>query len=149
MKRFEFRLSRVLDFRRAQAELERSRLLGLLAGLQRIDKDAESLQRQAADARDQVARPGPVLGEELSALSGFERHIRNRRAILDGERHETQLRIRTQQASVIAAEQKVKLLLKLRQRRLARWTLEEQKELETVAAESHLARWHQPERLAP
>jgi flagellar export protein FliJ len=140
MKRFEFRLSRVLDFRQTQAEVERSRLLGLLAAVQRIDNEAESLRRQAADARGQLERSASVSGEELFALNGFERHIRNRTAMLDRARNEAQLQVRKQQAAVIAAEQKVTLLLKLRQRKLVRWTLEEEKERETVAAESHLAR---------
>ncbi|MGA7413908.1 MAG: hypothetical protein WBW33_25755 [Bryobacteraceae bacterium] len=140
MKRFEFRLSRVLDFRREQAELEQSRLQGLLAQVQRIDDEKDSLQSQATDARDQITRSASVSGEELSALSGFERHIRNRTALLDQERHETQLQVRRQQAIVVESERKVTLLLKLRQRKLSSWTLEEQKELEALSAESYLSR---------
>lgn len=140
MKRFEFRLGRVLDFRREQAELERSRLESLLAQVLRIDQETNSLQSEAADARDQVARSASVSGEELSALSAFERHIRNRTTLLDQVRQETQLQVRRQQAIVVEAERKVKLLLKLRQRKLTSWTLEEQKELEVLAAESYLSR---------
>ena len=140
MKRFEFRLSRVLDFRREQAELERSRLQGLLAQVQRIDDEKESLQNQSAEARYQITESASVSGEELCALSGFERHIRNRTALLDQVRQETQLHVRRQQAIVIEAERKVTLLLKLRQRKLTSWTLEEQKELEALAAESYLSR---------
>jgi flagellar export protein FliJ len=140
MKRFEFRLGRVLDFRRERAELERSRLESLLAQLHRIDHEKQSLQNQAVDARNEVTRSSSVCGEELFALSGFERHIRNRTALLDQVRHETQLQVGRQQAIVIEAERKVALLLKLRQRKLVTWTLEEQKELELLAAESYLSR---------
>jgi len=140
MKRFEFRLSRVLDFRREQADLERSRLQGLLAQVRRIEDEKESLQTQATEARNQVRRCACVPGEELSALSAFERHIRNQTARLDQLRYESQLRVRRQQSTVIEAERKVTLLLKLRQRKLTSWTLEEQKELEMLAAESHLSR---------
>ncbi len=140
MKRFEFRLSRVLDFRREQAELERSRLQSLLAQVRRIDDEKESFESQAADARDQITRSASVSGEEFSALSGFERHIRNRVAILDLERRETQLKVRRQQTIVIETERKVTLLLKLRQRKLTSWTSEEQMELETLAAESYFSR---------
>ena len=140
MKPFEFRLSRVLDFRSEQAELERSRLQGLLAQVRRIDDEKESCASQAVDARNQVTRSASVSGEELSALSAFERHIRNRTALLDQERHETQLQVRRQQTIVIEAERTVKLLLKLRQRKLTIWSLEEQKELEALAAESYLSR---------
>jgi len=140
MKRFEFRLSRVLDFRSEQADLERSRLQNLLARIQQIDDEKESFQGQAAEARDEVSRSVSVSGEELSALSGFERHIRNRTAQLEQLRHETQVRVSRQQAIVIEAERRVKLLLKLRQRKFTSWTLEEQRELETLAAESYLSR---------
>jgi flagellar export protein FliJ len=140
MKQFEFRLSRVLDFRREQAELERSRLQRLLAQIRRIDDEKKFLLIQAADARRQVTQSAFVSGEELSALSGFERHIRNRTALLDQTLQETQLQVRRQQAIVIEAERKVTLLLKLRQRKLATWTREEQKELELLAAESYLSR---------
>ena len=126
MKQFEFRLSRVLDFRREQAELERSRLQRLLAQIRRIDDEKKFLLIQAADARRQVTQSAFVSGEELSALSGFERHIRNRTALLDQTLQETQLQVRRQQAIVIEAERKVTLLLKLRQRKLATWTREEQ-----------------------
>lgn len=140
MKRFEFRLGRVLDFRREQAELERSRLENLLAQVQRIDHEKESLQSEAADARFQVTGSVSVAGEELFALSGFERHIRNRTALLDQMRQETQLQVRRQHAIVVEAERKVKLLLRLRQRKLTIWTRDEQKELEILAAESYLSR---------
>jgi flagellar export protein FliJ len=140
MKRFEFRLSRVLDFRSEQADLERSRLQSLLAQVQQIDQERESLQGQATEARDQVGRSVSVSGEELSALNGFERHIRNRIAQLDQLRHETEIRVSRQQAIVIEAERRVTLLSKLRQRKLDSWTLAEQRELETLAAESYLSR---------
>lgn len=140
MKRFEFRLSRVLDFRREQADLERSRLQNLLAQVHRIDDEKECWEAQATDARHQVTQSASVSGEELSALSGFERHIRNRTALLDQARQETQLQVRRQQVVVIEAERKVTLLLRLRQKKLAAWTQEEQKELELLAAESYLSR---------
>jgi len=140
MKRFEFRLSRVLDYRREQADLERSRLQSLLAELRRIDAEKESLQGQAGDARSQISRSACVSGEELSALSEFERYIRNQTARLDLVRHETNLLVRRQQAIVLEAERKLTLLLKLRQRKFTTWTREEQKELETLAAESYLSR---------
>jgi flagellar export protein FliJ len=140
MKRFEFRLSRVLDLRRQQADVEQSRLQSLLVQVRRIDDEKKSLESQATDAREQVSRSTSVLGEELSALCGFERHIRNRTAQLDQERNETQLRVQQQQTIVMEAERKVSLLLKLRQRKLTDWTCLEQKELETLAAESYLSR---------
>ena len=140
MKRFEFRLSRVLDFRSEQADLERCRLDALLAQVHRIDDEKQSLQSQATEARNQVTRSASVSGEELSALSGFERHIRNRTALLDQMRRETQVQVRRQQTIVIEAKRKVTLLLNLQQRKLASWTLEEQKELETLASESYLSR---------
>jgi flagellar export protein FliJ len=140
MKQFEFRLSRVLDFRREQANVERARLQNFLAQVQKINDEIESLAIQVSDARDQIGQSVSVLGEDLSVFSDFERHTRDRIASLDQVRQQAQLQVTTQQSVVLEAERKVKLLLKLRQRKLSEWTFEEQKELETLAAESYLSR---------
>lgn len=140
MKRFEFRLQRVLDLRRQQAEKERAHLRNLLAGLDRLATDIRSLDTQLHEARAHVRHAPSSAGEDYIALSYFESHVQRRTSALETRRQQLQHQIGEQRAHLIEAERKLKLLEKLETRRRAEWTAERDRELETLGAESHLAR---------
>ncbi|HEX4230575.1 MAG TPA: hypothetical protein VHZ07_18000 [Bryobacteraceae bacterium] len=141
MKQFEFRLQRVLELRSQQADHERVRLQSLSNGRVRLTRDRDNLVRQRSIAASEVRGATSISGSDLSALASFDRYLQKRRSVLDKQLTQLEQQIALQTATLREAERKVKLLEKLKQRRLADWTAERDKELESAAAESYLARF--------
>jgi flagellar export protein FliJ len=141
MKQFEFRLQRVLELRSQQADNERARLQSLSNGRVRLTRDRDNLVQQRSSAAAGVRSATSISGSDLSALASFDRYLQKRRTVLDKQLAQLEQQIALQTAALRDAERRVKLLEKLKQRRLADWTTERDKELETAAAESYLARF--------
>ena len=140
MKRFEFRLQRVLDLRRQQAEAERAHLRSLLNACERLGHEIHSLDVQLHDARAHVRHAPSSAGEDYIALSYFESHVQRRTTTLETRRQQLHQQIAEQRVRLLEAERKLKLLEKLEARRRSEWSVEHDKEIETLSAESHLAR---------
>jgi flagellar export protein FliJ len=141
MKQFEFRLQRVLELRTQQADNERARLQSLSNGRARLTRDRDNLVQQRLRASAEVRSATSISGSDLCALASFDRYLQKRRTILDKQLGQLEQQIALQTAALREAERKVKLLDKLKQRRLADWTTERDKEMEAAAAESYLARF--------
>ncbi|MBV9759884.1 MAG: hypothetical protein JO340_04925 [Acidobacteriaceae bacterium] len=142
MKRFQFQLQRVLDLRRQQAEVERANLRNLQTAIERLEQETRSLAMQLADARAHVRHAPSSAGEDYIALSFFEAHLKRRGATIEKRRQQIHRQIAEQRVHLIEAERKLKLLEKLETRRRSEWAADHDKELETLGAESHLARLH-------
>lgn len=140
MKRFEFRLSRVLEFRRQQADAERNRLQVLFNQLRGIEDERARLIDQLAESRDEATGSGTFLGALLAALSEFTRYVGSRTAQLDKDHRGLSVQIREQREKVVVADRRVTLLEKLKGRQQAAWLVEEEKELEALAADSFMAK---------
>lgn len=148
MKQFEFRLQRVLELRSQQADIERARLQNLLNGRTRLSRDRNNLIQQQLRAAADIRGAANISGSDLSALAVYDRHIQKRKAVLDKQLAQLEQQIGIQTAALREAERKVKLLEKLKQRKLADWTTERDKELEADAAESYLARFLNERRMS-
>lgn len=142
MKRFEFRLQRVLDLRRQQAEVERANLRSLQTVMERLEQETRLLAVQLDEARAHVRHAPSSAGEDYIALSYFEAHLRRRTASVETRRQQIHRQIAEQRVHLLEAERKLKLLEKLEARRRSEWTVERDKEIEALGAESHLARLH-------
>lgn len=140
MKRFEFRLHRVLDLRRQHAEAERAQLENLAAASERLAAEMCSLAIELEEARTHVRHAPSAAGEDYLALSHFERHINRRTASVEDRRAELLQKIEKQRSIVLEADRRVKLLQNLEARHRSEWTTAHNKELDALAAESHLAR---------
>lgn len=140
MKKFEFRLRRVLDLRRQQAEVERARMQQLSALLNRIETEKINATGRMDAARAHVKHGPSSAGEDLIALSHYETHIINYRLKLDARKAEIAKQLADQRLKVSEAERKVKLLENLEARSLTEWTAANNKELEELAADAFTAR---------
>jgi flagellar biosynthesis chaperone FliJ len=135
MKRFEFRLQRVLEVRRMQARIEQEvlhkfratesamseRLTGITSESERSFFTALEQQKEAGEYRQFLAERAKRLKGDLSQLAA---------------------QIRAQQAKVAEAERRCELLARLRERRLAEWNASFAAELDELAADAHRARLH-------
>ncbi len=141
MKRFDFPLERVRQFRREQAEIEEAKLGAALRVRREIERQREVLLEQRAEA-ERVALDKVVQNAvELAALDAFRRHVRSRRESLARKITESDARITEQRRTVAEAQRRHRLIEKLKDRRMDEWRKEFERELETVAAEAYLAGW--------
>lgn len=140
MKAFKFRLQRILEFRLQQAETEREALQKLLGQLRRLDEEALNLQNQVRDERQGAERQPSPNGSDFLALAQFEGFVVRRTAWIDGQQKHLQPLIERQRTAAMEAERNVKLLERLRERKLKEWVAARDKELDELAADSHLAR---------
>ena len=76
---------------------------------------------------------------DLRALSAFLLGSDARAAALRGSIERIDQTIARQRARVLVADRNERLLLKLREKRLAEWSAEQDRELETLAQESWLS----------
>lgn len=139
MKRFEFRLHRVLDLRRQQAEVHRHRLQVLMSKVKELDAEKAALESKVIEARTTI-KSSPVTGNDLVSLAHYETHIRRRCTRILEKRIEVEKQLEAERNKTREVERKVKLLEKLETRRRAEWELEANKELESLSADSYLSR---------
>jgi flagellar FliJ protein len=141
MRRFEFRLASVLSWRQLQLEMEQARLESLFAELRRIRARLAGLEAEKDACARAVLGREAVAGAELSALEEYLKHAARRRDALLAESAACKRRIAEQRRRVLEAERNTRLLERLKERRLAEWRSENDRELEALATESFLAHW--------
>jgi flagellar export protein FliJ len=139
MKRFEFRLHRVLDLRRQQADIHRHRLQTLTASLAKLDAEKSVLEAKVAEARTSV-KAASVTGSDLVSLAHYEAHIRRCCARVAQKRSEVERQLESERSKTREVERRVKLLEKLEAKKRAEWESEANKEIETLSADSYLSR---------
>jgi flagellar protein FliJ len=140
MKAFEFRLQRIADFRRQQADVAKARLQALLAEMQRLENERHSLEEQRHEARNSVTAQSNLNGEDFFALASFQEYVGRRLKELSQKQIELGSKIEKQRDAVVEAERKVKLLDRLRERKFQEWRAASDRELDDLAADSHMAR---------
>jgi flagellar export protein FliJ len=141
MKKFQFPLDRVLDWRRTQARMEQIKLQRMLAELRQLELQAASVLGEREAAQRAVVQSSSSLGSELQAFSSYRTASAKRSAALERDRSASLERISAQREVLSRKERDVRLLEKLREDRLRQWVQEQDREIDQQAAESHLGRW--------
>jgi hypothetical protein len=142
MNSFRFPLQRVLDWRLAQLELEEARFKQQLATLAALDRERAGWEAAGIKAEIQVRDWNPVAGHDLTALDNFRLNVKEREKEIDGRRLDCQRELAARQSAMLEARRRYRLLERLEERRLAEWQAARDHELEVMAAESFLAKWH-------
>jgi flagellar export protein FliJ len=142
VKRFEFRLQSVLDWRARQLEMEQAKLQALFKELHGLDAALARLQAEGEEAARVALASGDP--QQLAALGPFREHLRRERGRVEGLRAACETRLAGQRNRTLEAERNVRLLERLKGRRLADWNAAASKELELLATDSFLARWSPP-----
>jgi len=140
MHRFRFRLGSVLGWRAVELELEEGRLEQLFTELRRRDAEALALEVRGRESAHLIASK-TLDGQQLAALSYHRHYLEREAARMAAERADCAKRIAAQQQRVVEAERKVRLLERLKERRLAEWNFEFNREMEALASETFLAKW--------
>lgn len=143
MKRFAFRLERLLQWRTAEREREAGRLQALFSEAERLEAERISLENGGQSAEESVLRPD-VLIEERQALGNYRRFLVNERNRLMRLRTELQSRIEAQRLILVEAERKVEALTHMREDNLAEWRSQGDKEQADFVDGLVVARWRRP-----
>lgn len=142
MKRFEFSLDRVLNFRRTQAEMERRKLESLGVERATLVRQIADLTRQRHEShkREELAPNQAIIPQQLAARETFHCFLSREKSKLQGLLNNLETAITRQRQNFMEARRKCELLEKLRGKRLEEWTSEMQKELEELASDAFRAR---------
>lgn len=141
MNGFRFRLDRVLDLRRTEMERAEAQLRREAAQATELDRARAEVEAAGIRAELEVRAWDPVTGSDLAALGGYRLAIERRERELDAQRAQARMRLAAGRDAVMEARRRCRLLERLKERQLAEWQAARDRELETLAAESHLARW--------
>lgn len=140
MKRFQFPLDRVLDWREKQLEIEESRLERLTAELHILDSRREGLDTQQRESDLSVTRSNLFSASDLQSIDSFRRYAARERTIIAAQRVKIEQQIEQQRARLLEARRNFELLRRVREKRLGEWKHEFDRELDQQAAESYLSR---------
>jgi len=141
MKRFEFRLARVRDFRRQQLEVEEAKLEVLRAERQQIEEESLRLENEATGTRNSLMVIGSVEAQDLVAADRYLRFLAIEMKRQAAKMADWQGRTAKQQQAMVEARRRVRLLEKLEEKQLRLWKEEADREQENLSAELYLARW--------
>jgi hypothetical protein len=142
MRTFEFPLRQALKWRKTQLEVEENKLQQLAASLEEIALAAVRLDLVKGRAEVAVRQSAVVEAGDLWALAAYRQRLIAELQALAQRRTACELQVAAQKQKVMEAQRQCRLLEKLEQRRRAEWQREADREMESLAAESFLARWN-------
>jgi flagellar export protein FliJ len=142
MKKFEFPLDRVLDWRRTQVRVEKSNLERLYSEMHGLDARKAALETARAESEQSLLVSGRATGQELAAFDKFSRFTVAERTRLEAVRVECSQRIAAQNQVLASRRRDVRLLERLRNQRLKDWESGFAREIDAQADEAYLAKWN-------
>jgi flagellar export protein FliJ len=146
MRRFTFRLEKVLAWRRSESELEEYRLKQLSQALDQTERTRAHIVTERATSEFSVVRSNAITGAELHAHAAYAQALARREQELERQRAEQARLVAEQHQKLAEARRRLKLLERLRERALTQWKVSADREIEELAAESHIAHWNATER---
>jgi len=148
MQRFQFRLDRVLDWRRKQSGIEENRLAACMALVLDTDRKLEALRAERAAIDRELLDRHAIPAADFLNLGRYRLRAGKEEGELGEERRQRVQSVAEQRVRVQHAQQRVRLLEKMRDRRLAEYNSGAARELEEAAAEAFLVRWSQARRVS-
>jgi hypothetical protein len=142
MPAFEFPLRQALEWRRTQLQLEQNKLRQLAASLAEMALAAVRLDLVKGRAETAVRQAAVVEAGDLWALAAYRQRLLAELQALALRRVACERQAVAQRRNVLEAQRQCRLLEKLEQRRHAEWRRAADREIESLAAESFLARWN-------
>ena len=140
MKSFQFPLEKALELRRVQLELEEAKHKRQVAAVAAIDGRRAEIEASGIRAEIEVRQWSPIGSGDLAALGNYRLKVKSEESALARHRFDAAQKLAAQQKQMLEARRRCRLLERLKERRLAEWTAERDKELDEIAAESYLAR---------
>jgi len=141
MQRFQFRLERVLEWRRKKCQMEESRLAVCLDLVHATQRQIERLRAERASIDQELLDRPAIPAADFLNLGHYRLRADQEATELAKELEQRVLSASEQRACVLKAQRAVKLLEKMRERRIEEYAILAGRELEQVAGEAYLALW--------
>ncbi len=141
MQSFQFRLDRVLAWRQKQQRMEENRLAVCLDALHSLERTIATFEAERLGIEQELLQRKAIPAAEFVNLGRYRLRAQKQQADFEEQRRRGRGAVNEQTTRVQKAEQRVLLLQKLRERRMAEYRYALDRELETVAAEAHMSRW--------
>jgi len=141
MQTFRFRLAKVLEWYTRQYELEERRLTACLAALADAKAAIASLLAERLSVEGELLSRKSIPANDLAALGLYRLGAKKRELDLHVVRDRCQAEVEAQRLQLRAAERRLRLVEKLRERRVAEYTYAENRELEELASDAFFAKW--------
>jgi len=141
MQRFQFRLDRVLEWYRKKCRMEESRLAACLARVYATERSIRQLLAERDAIEHELLVRTAIPAADFQNLGRYRLRAAKEEIDLSEERRRRLAAAAEQRARVQKAQQRVKLVEKMRERRLEEHNIAFARELENVAAEAYLAKW--------
>lgn len=141
MQRFHFPLEKVLHYRARLLETEQARLNEKLAQLRAVEAGIEALNSTRRSEERRLHGASALEAGELQSLAAFLRAAAIRLLRLEEARITAAKALEEQRERVLKARREHRLLERLRDRRLAEWKLDFERELQQTADENFASRW--------
>ena len=138
---FRFRLARVMDWYEKQSHLEAERLRMCAEQVVRMQGEIDQHKKDVLTHQmELLEKPNPD-AHELAALGPFQRHAKRQEHRLRQKLQQGEEATEKQREISQAAQRRLRLVEKLRERRLAEHDYLFDRELEEIASEAYLARY--------
>jgi flagellar export protein FliJ len=141
MKRFQFSLAQVRDFRRQQLDLEEVKLQKLHAERRELEAEYVRLGNEDARTRASLMVTGSAQSQELFAADSYLRSLKASRRRQGEKLTEWGGRASKQTGAVVEARRRMRLMEKLEEKQFGDWKEAADREQENLSAELYLARW--------
>jgi len=142
MAQFRFALDKILRWRAIELTGEEAKLQRLIQERARI----EAMLNRVTSERSGLAASIGVLpglqGSDFRAMAAYNLRLRQHVEKLKEARTRIENSLAAQQKKYADAKRRLRLLEQLKERRIERWKYEEERQLETIAAESYIAGWN-------
>ena len=141
MTAFRFRLEKVLEWYTHQFEAEERRFISCLAALADARKAIAALQAERLSIEHDVIARSAIPASDFVALGLYRLGARTRELELNALRESCEAKVEAQRIVLQTAQQRVRLLEKLRERRTAEHLYAESREIEELASDAFFAKW--------
>ncbi len=141
MQTFRFRLAKVLEWYTRQYDLEERRMTACLAALADAKAAIAALLAERLSVERDVISRKSIPARDFAALGLYRLGAKKRELELNGVRERCEADVEAQRLKLQAAERRVRLIEKLRERRVAEYVYAETRELEELASDAFFAKW--------
>src|SRR5215510_13631815 len=143
MRAFRFRLERVLGWYRKAADLEESRLAACLADLAKVQEGIDRFHGERLAIERDFLSSASIPAQHAQAFGLYRIQATAQETLLNRELENQRSKIEAQMVRMKAAQQRVRLVEKLRARQVEEHAYIAERELESLAADAYLAKWPQ------
>lgn len=141
MQSFRFRLEKVLGWYGKQCRIEEDRLAALVAAWNEMREALVRLEAERLGIGREIVSRTTIPSRELMELSLYRVGAKKKELEWNAELKRREGAVAEQRNRVIAVRRRRVLLEKLRERHLAEYTAELDRELEALVSDSYMAQW--------